>query len=146
MKSLDAALTLLSQFMSSDPDFGVGELSERTGMPKSQVSKILSTFRRHGFLIQDPQTRRYKVDARAFALGVQDRVIRLEERLRLEGALTGDLRARIGDFTTEQLIGLRFASDAELEELAGRVLAEGISDRKAVKAMVKAWRPDHQRI
>lgn len=84
--------------------------------------------------------------ARAFALGVQDRVIRLEERLRLEGALTGDLRARIGDFTTEQLIGLRFASDAELEELAGRVLAEGISDRKAVKAMVKAWRPDHQRI
>ena len=37
MKSLDAALTLLSQFMSSDPDFGVGELSERTGMPKSQV-------------------------------------------------------------------------------------------------------------
>ncbi len=84
--------------------------------------------------------------ARAFALGVQDRVIRLEERLRLEGALTGDLRARIGDFTTEQLIGLRFASDAELEELARRVLAEGISDRKAVKAMVKAWRPDHQRI
>jgi len=84
--------------------------------------------------------------ARAFALGVQDRVIRLEERLRMDRLLTGGLRARIGDFTTEQLIGLRFASDGELEELAGRVLAEGISDRKAVKALVKSWRPDHQRI
>jgi hypothetical protein len=84
--------------------------------------------------------------ARAFALGVQDRLIRLEERLRMERVLTGDLRARIGDFTTDQLIGLRFASDEELEELAGRVLAEGITDRKAVKALVKSWRPDHQRI
>ncbi len=84
--------------------------------------------------------------ARAFALGVQDRVIRLEERVRLERLLTGDLRARIGDFTTEQLVGLRFASDGELAELAELVLAKGIADRKAVKAMVKSWRPDHQRI
>jgi hypothetical protein len=84
--------------------------------------------------------------ARAFALGVQDRLIRLEERLRMDRVLTGELRARIGDFTTEQLIGLRFASDEELEELAGRVLSEGISDRKAVKALVTSWRADHHRI
>lgn len=84
--------------------------------------------------------------ARAFALGVQDRVIRLEERLRLERLLTGGLRTRIDDLTVEQLIGLRFASDAELEELVGHVLDEGISDRKAVKAKVRSWRADHQRI
>lgn len=69
MKSLDAALRLLSHFMGSEPDLGVGELAERTGMPKSQVSKVLSTFRKCGLLMQDPATRRYKVGARAFALG-----------------------------------------------------------------------------
>ena len=69
MKSLNAALTLLAEFMASEPDLGVGELAERTGMPKSQVSKILSTFRKHGLLTQDPRTHRYRVDARAFALG-----------------------------------------------------------------------------
>lgn len=84
--------------------------------------------------------------ARAFALGVQDRVIRLEERLRLERLLKEDMRARIDDLTVDQLIGLRFASDPELEELVGAVLAGGVADRKAVKAMVKSWRPDHQRI
>lgn len=84
--------------------------------------------------------------ARTFALGVQDRVIRLEERLRMERVMGGDLRARIGDFTTEQLIGLRFASDEELGELGERVLADGITDRRSIKAMVRSWRPDHQRI
>ena len=83
---------------------------------------------------------------RAFPLGVQDRVIRLEERLRLERLLTGDLKARIGDFTTNQLVGLRFASDEELPGLARRVLDEGISDRKTIKRAVKNWRADHQRI
>jgi hypothetical protein len=83
---------------------------------------------------------------RAFPLGVQDRVIRLEERLRLERLLPGDLKARIGDFTTNQLVGLRFASDEELPGLARRVLDEGISDRKTIKQAVKNWRADHQRI
>jgi len=84
--------------------------------------------------------------AREFALGVQDRVIRLEERLRMERLLPDELRARVGEFTTEQLIGLRFASDEELPELAGRVLAEGIADRNAIKKAVRSWRADHQRI
>jgi len=84
--------------------------------------------------------------ARTFALGVQDRVIRLEERLRMERLFDGALRARIPDFTTEQLIGLRFASDEELPELARRVLDEGIADRKTIKQAVRRWRADHQRI
>ena len=84
--------------------------------------------------------------ARIFALGVQDRVIRLEERLRMERLLDGELRERIGDFTTPQLVGLRFAADEELPELARRVLDEGIRDRKAIKQAVRNWRADHQRI
>lgn len=84
--------------------------------------------------------------ARAFPLGVQDRVIRLEERLRMERLPPDDLKGRIDGFTAEQLIGLRFASDAELSVLAKRVLDEGIADRKAIKQAVKSWRADHQRI
>jgi hypothetical protein len=83
---------------------------------------------------------------RMFAMGVQDRVIRLEERLRMERLLDADLKTRIPEFTTEQLIGLRFASDEELPALARRVLAEGIADRKTIKLAVKSWRPDHQRV
>ena len=84
--------------------------------------------------------------ARIFALGVQDRVIRLEERLRMERLLPDDLKGRIMEFTTEQLIGLRFASDEELPELARRVLDEGMKDRKSVKRAVANWKADHQRI
>lgn len=84
--------------------------------------------------------------ARVFALGVQDRIIRLEERLRMERLLPDDLKGRIPDFATEQLVGLRFASDEELPGLARRVLDEGISDRKTIKQAVKNWRADHQRI
>ncbi len=73
-------------------------------------------------------------------------MIRLEERLRMEEVLPEDLKGRIGEFTTEQLIALRFASDEELPELARRVLDEGISDRKDIKKAVTSWRADHQRI
>ena len=83
---------------------------------------------------------------RLFALGVQDRVIRLEERMRMERLFDGALKQRIGEFTTEQLIGLRFASDDELPALAHRVLDAGIADRKTIKQAVKSWRADHQRI
>lgn len=83
--------------------------------------------------------------ARAFPLGVQDRVIRLEERIRMQ-SLPEDLRARIDDIPTDLVIGLRFASDDELEGLVRRVLDGELSDRKSVKAAVRSWRADHQRI
>ena len=84
--------------------------------------------------------------ARAFATGVQDRVIRLEERLRMAALFPDDLAGRIGELETDQLIGLRFASDDELEELTRRVLAGELSDRKEIKRAVRQWRADHQRI
>jgi len=85
------------------------------------------------------------LSARMMTLTVQDRVIRLEERLRLERVLLADLRPRIGEFTVAQLVGLRFASDAELPGLARKVLDEKIGERKAIKQMVKTWKPDYLR-
>jgi hypothetical protein len=83
--------------------------------------------------------------ARMMALKVQDRVIRLEERLRYERVLPADLKPRIGEFTVPQLVSLRFASDAELPALAWKVLDEKMSERKAIKQMVKTWKPDYLR-
>ena len=83
--------------------------------------------------------------ARLFALTVQDRVIRLEERLRFQKLLPEDLKPRIGEFTPEQFVALRFASDVELPELARKVLTDKISDRKTIKMMVKSWRADNLR-
>ena len=84
--------------------------------------------------------------ARVFALGVQDRVIRLEERMRMEKLLPEDLKHRIPEVTTEQMIALRFASDEELTGLVFTALSEGISDRKTLKQAIKNWRADNQRI
>jgi hypothetical protein len=80
--------------------------------------------------------------ARIFALTVQDRVIRLEMRLRLERLLAGDLRGRILEFSPGQLVAMRFASDTELPELARKVLEEKIEDRRAIKQMVRDWQAD----
>ena len=84
--------------------------------------------------------------ARTFALAAQDRVIRLEERLRMQTLLPDDLKPRINEFTTGQLIALRFASDAELADLARKVLEEKIADQKSIKEAIKVWRPDYQRV
>ncbi|HEV2306700.1 MAG TPA: DUF6526 family protein [Candidatus Acidoferrales bacterium] len=83
--------------------------------------------------------------ARMFALTVQDRVIRLEMRLRLEQILSAELRPRIPQFTVNQLVALRFASDAELPELTRRVLEEKMDDRKAIKKLIKTWKADYLR-
>ncbi len=83
---------------------------------------------------------------RLFPLGVQDRVICLEERLRLARLLPADLAARAEALRSGQLIALRFASDAELPALVRRVLDEGITGRDAIKALVSEWRPDTRRI
>ncbi len=83
--------------------------------------------------------------ARTFALRVQDRVIRLEERLRYERVLPADLLARVGELTVAQMIALRFASDQELPGLTRKVLDEKLADGKAIKGMVADWRADHLR-
>ncbi len=83
--------------------------------------------------------------ARTFAMTVQDRVIRLEMRLRLAEVLSPDLRARIPEFTVGQLISMRFAGDAELLALARKVLDEKMNDRKAIKQLVKDWQGDYLR-
>jgi hypothetical protein len=82
---------------------------------------------------------------RIFPLAVQDRVIRLEERMRLGRLLPPEMRPRLGEFTREQLVGLRFASDEELPTLAARVLNEGITSKQAIKQLVTQWRADHLR-
>ena len=79
---------------------------------------------------------------RIFALTVQDRVIRLEMRLRMERVLPAELRGRIGEFSVGQLVSLRFAGDGELVELARKVLEGKIEDRKTIKQMVKDWQAD----
>jgi Family of unknown function (DUF6526) len=83
--------------------------------------------------------------ARTFALTVQDRVIRLEMQLRLQNLLPADLRPRISEFTTSQLVALRFASDSELPDLARKVLAEKLAERKAIKQLIRDWQPDNLR-
>ena len=82
---------------------------------------------------------------RVFAVTVQDRVIRLEERLRLERMLPADLRARIPELGIGQLVALRFASDGELVELVRAVLSEKLTERSAIKRRIREWRPDYDR-
>ena len=80
--------------------------------------------------------------ARNSTLAVQNRLIRLEMRLRLAKVLPADLQSRIGEFTVDQLISLRFASDAEMPALARKVLEEKMNDRKSIKQLVKDWQAD----
>jgi len=82
---------------------------------------------------------------RLYALKVQDRVIRLEQRLRLAIVLAEPLRSRIPELTEAQLIALRFASDAEVPKLAERALTEKLSQTDIKKA-IQTWRPDYWRV
>jgi len=83
--------------------------------------------------------------ARAYALKAQDRVIRLEERLRLATALPEAQRSKIGELSESQLIALRFASDAELPGLMDKTLSGKLAGAEIKKEIV-TWRPDYWRI
>ena len=82
---------------------------------------------------------------RLYALKAQDRVIRLEERLRLATLCADPWRARIPELTENQLIALRFAADTECPELVEKALTAKMSNVEIKKA-IRNWRPDYFRI
>jgi hypothetical protein len=87
----------------------------------------------------------FAVVTRAMIISVQDRVIRLEMRLRLRQVLPPDLAARIYELTPGQLVAMRFGSDEELPELTREVLAGSLPSAKAIKMRVKNWQADFLR-
>jgi len=81
---------------------------------------------------------------REYPLKVQDRVIRLEERLRLQALAPAEWHAQIYRLTEDQLIGLRFAGDAEVVALAKEALEKNLN-RKQIKERIRDWRADNWR-
>ncbi len=85
------------------------------------------------------------VALRVQVLSVQDRVIRLEMRLRLASLLPTSMQSAIPQLSAKQLVGLRFASDAELPDLVQKVLAGQLATQKDIKAHIKDWQADYLR-
>jgi hypothetical protein len=83
---------------------------------------------------------------RSMATTAQDRIIRLEETLRLQRCLPADLQGRISELTTGQFVGLRFCADEELPELTRAVLGGELRGREDIKKRIKNWRPDTLRV
>jgi hypothetical protein len=84
--------------------------------------------------------------SRSMPLRAQDRIIRLEERGRLERVLPGDLRGRVGELTETQLIAIRFAADDEVPELTRRTLNGELKTQGDIKRAIRTWRADHLRV
>ena len=83
---------------------------------------------------------------RTYGLRNQDRIIRLEERLRLAALLPADLCSRINELHKSDLLGLRFCADEEVPEMTRRVLSGELKGRDAIKRAVRNWRPDYHRL
>lgn len=84
--------------------------------------------------------------ARRMSLRAQDRGIRIEERARLAALLPADLGGRVDDLTMSQLVGLRFASDEELPDLARRCLDGELTKSDQIKKEITNWRADPHRV
>ena len=84
--------------------------------------------------------------SRSMPLRAQDRIIRLEERARLERVLPSDLRGRVGELTESQLIAIRFAADDEVPELTRRTLNGELKSQGDIKRAIRNWRGDHLRV
>jgi hypothetical protein len=84
--------------------------------------------------------------SRFMPLKAQDRIIRLEERSRLERLLPGDMRGRIGELTERQLIAIRFAPDDEVPDLTRRALSGELQSPGDIKRAIRNWRADHFRV
>jgi hypothetical protein len=82
---------------------------------------------------------------RSYPLKVQDRIIRLEERMRLQSLAPSEWHTQISRLNEDQLIGLRFAGDDEVVELAKQALEHNLT-RKQIKERIKSWRPDNWRV
>jgi hypothetical protein len=83
---------------------------------------------------------------RTYGLRNQDRIIRLEERVRLATVLPPDLRARVNELHMGDLLALRFCPDEELPDVTRRILGGELKGRDAIKRAVKNWRPDYHRL
>jgi len=83
--------------------------------------------------------------SRIMALTVQNRLIKLEETMRLQRCLPDDLRGRVGELSSGQLIALRFCCDSELPDLTRSVLDGKLKGREEIKKQIKTWRPDTMR-
>ena len=84
--------------------------------------------------------------SRSMPLRAQDRIIRLEERTRMDRLLPSDLRGRIGELTASQLIAIRFAADDEVPELTRRALGGELKTQGDIKRAIRNWREDNLRV
>ena len=117
----------------------------------SLVCAVVGVFTSSGWLaaavmINTVATVLLAANARGYGTKVQDRIVRLEMRLRLAKVLSGELAERVEEFTIPQLVGMRFESDANLPELARKVVDEDLRKSSEIKRLVKDWQADFQRV
>jgi ABC-type antimicrobial peptide transport system ATPase subunit len=87
----------------------------------------------------------FALKVRLYALHNQDRLIQLEETLRMQSLLPDNLKARIPELRVSQFVALRFASDAELAGLVEAALDEKLGNAD-IKKRIRTWRPDTFRV